>query len=159
SVTFHDLKRIGASGAVLVAFECNAKVLLLAARGIGRDRFMLVAPGMPPVRMRVAELQDAVASALACEFPGDLESILPEPLRQAVSRCLVGDRIGAASVADIWSLELPVSAGLWSHARHQGLFARLIAFTAAYSISCGLWITAWVVAGAGVMDAGHARWV
>jgi ATP-binding cassette, subfamily B, bacterial len=158
---------LGAGPSLLqVNFEKGARVLAIhgleAALGgwigeengarLGNGEIEIISPDGGVIRTTVANLRTALANELERKISEDVAPLFGElsienNCRQEILRQVYEKRLGEERIAEVWKLDVPISAGITEHARRAGAWRHLAAFLATYGIEYGLWIVSWVLVG------------
>jgi len=156
-VSFGAMDEILGQGVSLLKISFDGRSRLLAVVGTGDGKLTLLPPSLDSVSVPLSKLTDAIGNILGAQvqdrFEGVLDGIgLSESRRHRVLRSMIEERVENVIVAEVWKLDHPPSANLWTHASRAGLPGKLAAFLSAYGAEYGLWILSWVLVGKWAME-------
>src|ERR1700735_2462912 len=158
---------LGAGPSLLqVNFEKGARLIALSGleaalgggigegeqTGWGYGKIEIISPGGGVIRTTVANLRTALANELERKISEDVAPLFGElsienNCRQEILQQVYEKRLGEERIAEVWKLDVPISAGIMEHARRAGAWRHLAAFLTTYGIEYGLWIVSWVLVG------------
>ena len=120
--------------------------------GWGYGKIEIISPGGGVIRTTVANLRTALANELERKISEDVAPLFGElsienNCRQEILQQVYEKRLGEERIAEVWKLDVPISAGIMEHARRAGAWRHLAAFLTTYGIEYGLWIVSWVLVG------------
>jgi ATP-binding cassette, subfamily B, bacterial len=150
--TYASLPDLVGCGLSLLQMNFEGNPRLLAIVSLGRGKLLIIPPQLAPVRTRVENLRSAIARSLEAHVESSMGGILDEAGITGMSRSralqsMLDERLGGVWVADVWKVEPPASAGIWTHFRLAGLPRMVVGFLTAYGLEYGLWIFSWILVG------------
>ncbi len=131
------------------------------------DAFLAMLPGLvvlTPGGERIRINQAAIRSALCAEMEAPVVQEIQEMLDRAgiagrkqarASDAILRERFATKRIRGIWILRLPPGSNFWRQLRQAGVPKRLTLLAAAHALQYALWIMAWWVVGANVLNGGR----
>jgi len=120
-------------------------------------RPQVLAPDLKTHRVSPAAIRTLLCGTREATTGSEIQQLLDRaaiaPNSQPRARdALLRERLSSVRIGNIWLLRLAPSTSFWKQLRHIGVQRRLIALAAAHSIQYTLWILAWWVVGANVLN-------
>jgi ATP-binding cassette, subfamily B, bacterial len=114
--------------------------------------FHCITPALDVVPVDASEVRSAIAAPLERGLREGLGAILQGSgvtgrAHDRVLDAMIGERLAAVPLAEIWLLGIPPSAGLFQQLRQAGIAKQLGIFLGANTVEYALWIVAWILAG------------
>ncbi len=138
----------------------------------GRAAFLILLSNrvaLGPAGEKVRVTTGAVRSALCAEMEAPVireieetlqRSGIPEAKRASALNVILRERFTTKPIRGIWIVRLPPSANFWLQLRQARVVRRLVVLGGAHAIQYAVWILAWWVVGANVLNGrGDPSWI
>jgi len=148
--------RLGLPGAAPALIHLPGIGYLVAVGGKGK-RILLLDPASRRRAAAVADLLDAASREAGAEALQAIDRLLgqcgiAERRRGNARRRLLAERLGGKTIARLWRIRMPPSAGFSRQLRDAGLYRRAAAYAASHFTAFLLMIAAWALVGRGALD-------
>ncbi len=123
---------------------------------------VLLTPEHTKVRVDPAVIRAALCADVEAPILREIQQTLDRaqipPSKQARARdAILGERLSPKRIRGIWLLRLPPGASFRAQLRQAHIPGRLAALATAHAIQYALWILAWYIVGANVLNGGTDR--
>ncbi len=142
-------RQLHAMGPAILRMPGGFLVILRGAR--------VLAPGGTKHRVDPAAIRSLLCAEIEAPITEQVEELLQRANVAASKRAsardaILSERLSATRIRGIWLLRLPPSANFWVQLRQARVPQRLLALAGAHAVQYVLWILAWWVAGANVLN-------
>ena len=134
----------------------------LAIRGacpwLATPQVRILSPTGEKIRIPASTIRHAMCSEIEAHVTPQIDDLLTRaqipPAKQPRARtAILREQLSTTLIRGIWLLRLPPSADFWRQLRQAKVPRRLMALAGAHSLQYVLWILAWWVIGANVLNA------
>lgn len=121
------------------------------------SRPTILTPAGKKIHLPASTIRSALCSQIESQAIQQIDTLLTRaqipPVKQARARtAILRDQLSTTLIRGIWLLRLPPSANFWLQLRQAQVPRRLLALGAAHAVQYILWILAWWVIGANVLN-------
>lgn len=126
------------------------------------SRLTLLSPDGKTHRVSPSALRAALCADIEAPVIEQIRGLLasaqvPLAKQATAGAAILRERLGTTPIRGIWLLRLTPGAGLWRQLRQAKIPRRLVGLASAHAVQYMLWILAWWIIGANVLNGGKDR--